>query len=134
MASCTEETCQDELYAIMQSGKEQDQGRVNWISSITHDPNVLSESESQPSTKGEPRFNVTDIRQAQLDDSIIGKVYSFVKADKRPTPAQRASESPDTKLLLHEWPKLAIGKDGILQGKVDHTTRLYFLESTTVQS
>ena len=115
MASYTEETCQDELYAIIQSAKEQDRGRFNWF--ITHDPNVLSESESQPSTKDEPRFNVTDIRQAQLDDSIIGRVCSFVKADKRPTPAQRASESPDTKLLLHEWPKLAIDKDGILRRK-----------------
>ena len=89
MASCTEETCQDELYAIIQSAKEQDQRRVNWISSITHDPNVLSESESQPSTKGEPRLNETD----KLNSTM-----------------------------------------GYYQGKVDHTTRLYFLESTTVQS
>ncbi len=37
--------------------------------------------------------------------------------DKRPTPAQRARESADTKLLLHEWHKLAIGKDGILRRK-----------------
>ena len=117
MASCTEETCQNELCAIIQSAKEQDQGRVNWISSITYDPSVLSESEPKPSTKGEPRFDVTDIRQAQLDDSIIGKVYSFVKDDKQPTPAQRASESADTKLLLHEWHKLVIDKDGILRRK-----------------
>ncbi len=117
MASCTQETCQDELCAIIQSAKVQDQGRVNWISSLTHDSNVLSESEPPPSIKGEPRFDETDIRQAQLDDSIIGKVYSFVKGDKRPTPAQRARESADTKLLLHEWHKLAIGKDGILRRK-----------------
>ena len=117
MASCTQETCQDELCAIIQSAKEQDQGRVNWISSLTHDSNVLSESQPSPSINGEPRFDETDIQQAQLDDSIIGKVYSFVKGDKRPTPAQRARESADTKLLLHEWHKLAIGKDGILRRK-----------------
>ena len=52
MTSCTEETSQDELYAIIQSTKEQDQGRVNWTSSITYDPNVLSESEPKPSTNG----------------------------------------------------------------------------------
>ena len=117
MISCTEETSQDELYAIIQSAKEQDQGRVNWISSITHDPNILSESEPKPSTNGEPRFDVTDIRQAQLDNGIIGKVYSFVKESKRPTPAQRASDSADVKLLLNEWHKLVIGKDGILRRK-----------------
>ena len=119
MTSCTEETSQDELYAIIQSVKEQDQGRVNWISSITHDPNILSESEPKPSTNGEPRFDVTDIRQAQLDDCIIGKVYSFVKGRKRPIPAQRASESADVKQLLHEWHKLVISKDGILRRKTD---------------
>ncbi len=117
MASCTQETCQDELCAIIQSANEQDQGRVNWTSSLTQDSNVLSESEPPPSINGKPRFDITDIQQAQLDDSIIGKVYSFVKGDKRPTPAQRARESADTKLLLHERHKLAIGKDGILRRK-----------------
>ena len=117
MALCTQETCQDKLCAIIQSAKEQDQGRANWISSLTYDSNVLSESEPPPSINGEPRFDETDIRQAQLDHSIIGKVYSFVKGDKQPTPAQRARESADTKLLLHEWHKLAIGKDGILRRK-----------------
>ena len=122
MASCTQETFQDELCVIIQSAKEQDQGRGNWISSLTHNSNVLSESEPPPSINGEPRFDGTDIRQAQLDDSIIGKVYSFVKG-KQPTPAQWARESADTKLLLHEWHKLAIGKDGILRRKSDHATR-----------
>ncbi len=117
MASCTQETCQDELCAIIQSAKEQDQGRGNWISSLTHNSNVLSESEAPPSINGEQRFDETDIRQAQLDNSIIGKVYSFVKGNKQPTPAQWARESDDTKLLLNEWHKLAIGKDGILRRK-----------------
>ena len=66
MTSCTEETCQDELCAIIQSAKEQDQGRTNWISSLTHDPNVLSEGEPKTSAIGKPTFDATDIREVQV--------------------------------------------------------------------
>ena len=62
-----------------------------------------------------PQFNLSDIRQTQLKDNVIGKVYSFVNRKQRPTSSQRAAESPDTKLLLHEWPKLFIDKDGVLR-------------------
>ena len=44
-------------------------------------------------------------------------MYSFIKADKRPTASQKSSESADTRLLLHEWQKLAIDAAGLLRRK-----------------
>jgi hypothetical protein len=52
-----------------------------------------------------------------LEDTIIGKVYSLIQADKRPTANQRARELPDTRLLLHEWQKLCIDANGVLRRK-----------------
>ncbi|CAB4023266.1 Hypothetical predicted protein, partial [Paramuricea clavata] len=60
-------------------------------------------------------LSIHDIRQAQLKDNVIVKVYSFVNRKQRKTSSQRAAESPDTKLLLHERPKLFIDKDGVLR-------------------
>ncbi|CAB4018172.1 Retrovirus-related Pol poly from transposon [Paramuricea clavata] len=76
---------------------------------------VLHGGDPQPIASSTPQFNLSDIRQAQLEDNVIGKVYSFVNRKQRPTSSQRAAESPDTKLLLHEWPKLFIAKDGVLR-------------------
>lgn len=121
MASCTEETCQDELCTIIQSAKEQDQGRINWISSL----NVLSEDEPKPSTNGKQTFDVTDIRQAQIDDSIIGKVYirsSKVTNDRQPFSEHANRPIRDTT------------KMGCYGERVAHAIRLYFLGNTTAQS
>ncbi|CAB4035108.1 Hypothetical predicted protein, partial [Paramuricea clavata] len=62
-------------------------------------------------------LEVDDIRQAQIEDSIIGKVYSFIKADKRSTTSERARESTDTQSLLREWQRQSIGSDGVLRRK-----------------
>ncbi|CAB3982457.1 Hypothetical predicted protein [Paramuricea clavata] len=41
----------------------------------------------------ESTLEVDDIRQAQIEDSVIGKVYSFIKADKRPTQNENTVEN-----------------------------------------
>lgn len=115
MTSCTEETCQKELQTIIQSVEAQNLGRINWISSITTDPTVVSEAEPPLLTRSQQTFDSVDVRQAQIDDRIIGSVYSFVKDGKRPTSLQRAREPSDTRLLLHEWNKLSIDRDGVLR-------------------
>ena len=90
---------------------------MTWVSSLTHDPTVLHGGDPQQIANSTPQFNLSDIRQAQLEDNVIGKVYSFVNRKQRPTSSQRAAESPDTKLLLHEWPKLFIDKNDVLRGQ-----------------
>jgi hypothetical protein len=60
MDLCTAETCQDELRPIIQSIQLENKGKVTWV-------------------------NLSDIRQAQLKDNVIGKVYSFVNRKQQPT-------------------------------------------------
>jgi hypothetical protein len=74
MDSCTAETCQDELRAIVQSIQLEDKGKVTWVSYLTHDPTVLHGGDPQPIASSTPQFNLSDIRQAQLKDNVIGKV------------------------------------------------------------
>ena len=48
MVSCTEETAQEELRAVIQSIQLQDNGQANWISSLTHDQTVLHDGVLKP--------------------------------------------------------------------------------------
>jgi hypothetical protein len=85
MDSCTAETCQDELQPITQSIQLENKGKVTWVTSLTHDPTVLHGGDPQPIASSTPQFNLSDIRQAQLKDNVIGKVYSFVNRKQQPT-------------------------------------------------
>ena len=115
MVSCTEEMLQEELRAVIQSIQLQDNGQVNWISSLTSDPSVLHDGVLTPTLNTIQTPDMADVRQAQIDDPITGKVHQFVHSRVRPTTAKTAGESPDVILLLHEWLKLHIGKDGVLR-------------------
>ena len=115
MVSCTEEMLQEELRAVIQSIQLQDNGQVNWISSLTSDPSVLHDGVLKPTLNTIQTLDMADVRQAQIDDPITRKVYQFVHSRVRPATAKTAGESPDVILLLHEWLKLYIGKDGVLR-------------------
>ena len=117
MKLCTEETTQDELRTIIQTVHLQEQIKVNWVSSLINDPSILNVDASRPPKRNESTFEVEDIRKAQIVDSIIGKVYSFIKVNKQSTTSERARESTDTELLLHECQRLSIGSDGVLRRK-----------------
>ena len=105
------------LKKLIQSVQLQEQGKVNWVSSLTDDPSILNVDVSRPPESNRPTLEVTDIPQAQMEGSFIGNQYSFVKADKRPTASQKSRESADTRLLLHEWQKLWIDAAGVLRRK-----------------
>ena len=117
MKLCTEETTQEVLRTIIQTVQLQEQGKVNWVqvSMLINDPSILDVDASRPSKRNESTLEVEDIRKAQIEDSVIGKVYSFIKANKRPTASERAWKSTDTQSLLHEWQRLSIGSDGVLR-------------------
>jgi hypothetical protein len=54
MDSCTAETSQDELRAIVHSIQLEDKGKVTWVSSLTHDPTVLHGGDPQPIASSTP--------------------------------------------------------------------------------
>ena len=117
MASCTEGTCQEEIRAVIQCVSEQDKTQISWVSSLTTDPTVLDEDDSKPITNNLQTFHIADIRHAQLKDPVLSPVHGYVQRQQRPPPSQTSRESPETKLILHEWSKLFIDKDGVLRRK-----------------
>ena len=104
----TEETTQDQLRTIIQTLNLQEQRKVNWVFSMINDPTILNVDASRTPKSNRSTLEVDGIPQAQIEHSIIGKVYSFIKADKRPTASERARESIDT---------LLIGSDRVLRRK-----------------
>ena len=108
MKLCTEEMTQDELRTIIQTVNLQEHGKVNWVFSMINDPTILNVDALRTPKSNRSTLEVDGIPQAQIEDSIIGKVYSFIKADKRPTTSERARESTDT---------LSIGSDRVLRRK-----------------
>ena len=91
--------------------------QANWISSLTNDQTVLYDGVPKATLNSIQTFDMADVRQAQVDDPVTGKVYEFVQGKARPTASQTAEESPDVILLLHEWFKLYIDKEGVLRRK-----------------
>ena len=123
MRSCTEETSQGGLRTILHCVRSQESGKVTWVSSLSNDPNVLYGGDDHDI--GDTLVvAVEDIRKAQKDDPTIGKVYSLVKNKQRPHASQHRLQTPDVKLLLHEWTKLFIDGDGPLRRKTDSATQI----------
>ena len=61
------------------------------------------------------KLSADDVRQTQIQDQTIGKVYLFVNTGKRPTTSERVQRSADTRLVLNEWKKLTIDTAGVLR-------------------
>ena len=88
------------------------------MSSLINDPDVLHDQSPKSSATLTNTFDLAEIQRTQIADPIIGKIYSFVKTNKRPAASQRQNEPPDVRLFLHEWPEWFIGKDGVLRRKI----------------
>ena len=82
-SSCTAETCQDKLRAIIQPVKLQDEGIVTWISSLKA-PNYR---------QLRPRHSTCSVA-----DPTTGKVHTYVKTNKQPTLWQQGYEIPEVRL------------------------------------
>ena len=57
-----------------------------------------------------------DVLQAQINDKTVGRVRHLIQCGQRPTISERKKETLDTQLLLHEWERLFLDKEGILRG------------------
>ena len=115
METCTAETTQDVLKAVVSSAQLQDQGRATWLTAFTDDPSLLNLDTRQSSITETPQIHPADIQQAQRQDQTIGRVVHLMQSGRRPTTRERQLESPDTQHLLHEWAKLSLDSEGVLR-------------------
>ena len=69
-------------------------------------------------------MSLTNLLQAQKEDSTVGRVLAYKEEGGRPTKQDCHGESPAVRSLMHEWHKLIVGKDGILYHKTPKQMQL----------
>lgn len=82
---------------------------------LNEDPSLLDLDFKQFSLSELPQVPPNEIQQAQRQDPVTGRVVKMIQSGQRPTRTQQQLESPDTRHLLHEWPKLTLDSDGVLR-------------------
>ena len=80
-----------------------------WITAITTDMSYPDDE-----TVSTHQISNEELKAAQHADNIIGPVLCHVNRGRRPDRQPRAGEHPDTTILLRDWSKLSIDKDGVL--------------------
>ncbi len=76
-----------------------------------------------------PPLTPAQIRKAQENDSIIGEVLKYKEKDQRPSREAVNAEHPDVAMLLKQWFKLKVGKDGVLCMKTRQREQLLLPKS-----
>ena len=129
MEECTEETSKAEIETTLHAVAGQVKGEVNWITSVMTDKDSIDDILSPKSSSSCKPMSLTNLLQAQKEDSTIGRILAYKEQGGRPT----KQESPAVRSLMHEWHKLIVGKDGILyrkkpkQMQLVHPTRYHRL-------
>ena len=78
---------------------------TDWILSLADPCQVLDRNKHIP----------LDLAATQAREKDIGPLIIYKQNDSKPTAAQLQSHSHQTKLLVYEWNKLTLGKDGTLR-------------------
>ena len=65
-----------------------------------------------------------DLSSAQQTDSSISQVLRYKNLGKYPTKEERNGETPGVKILMKEWNRLHVGKDGVLRCQSGPYTQL----------
>ena len=82
---------------------------------------ILKSSKSSFSCKP---MSLTNLLQAQKEDSTTGRILAYKEQGERPTKQDLHSESPAVRSLMDEWHKLIVGKDDILYHKTPKQMQL----------
>ena len=124
MEECTEETSQAEIKTTLHAMAGQVKGEVNWIASVLTDKDSRDDILSPKSSFSCKPMSLTNLLQAQKEESTIGRVLACKGQGGRQTKQDPHGESPAVQSLMHEWHKLIVGKDGILYCKTPKQMQL----------
>ena len=81
------------LQAAAWSAKSQDQGQVNWVSTLTGDHTVLPTDPLRSEESTGPRI---DLKYAQATDQVVRRVSDLIRRGQRPPEAERKRELSET--------------------------------------
>ena len=114
MDSCTEKIAPENLQASISAIQTLSNGDSIWLTALTDEEGELHQVDNL-SRAACNQVRVVDVAKAQKEDPYIGRVLKFIKANQRPTVAEKYKEPPLVRKLLNEWQKLHLNKkSGIL--------------------
>ena len=113
MDSCTEKVTPESLHASISAAQVLSSGDNVWIAALTDKEEELHVDALSQASGNQVR--VVDLVKAQNEDPYIGRALKLIKAKRKPTVAEKHSESPLVRKLLNEWHKLHVNrKSGVL--------------------
>lgn len=115
MPSCTQETSLEVISATLSGVMALQHDETVWITAVSDRTETLDlESDILDSTKYD-KIEPHVILASQKRDPSIGRVLAFKLDGRKPPTREICRELPFTRKLLREWPKLDVGKDGLLR-------------------
>ena len=86
-----------------------------WVFALsTSDENVRLQANEHLKPASVPRFDLTDLKNAQLQDPSISSVIRLKEIGSKPSNKERIVAPRTTKILLRDWDKLHIDSNGVL--------------------
>ena len=89
-----------------------------WVFALsTSDENVRLQANEHLKPASVARFDLTDLKNAQLQDPSISSVIRLKEIGSKPSNIERIVAPRTTKILLRDWDKLHIDSNGVLRRK-----------------
>ncbi|PFX15462.1 Retrovirus-related Pol polyprotein from transposon opus [Stylophora pistillata] len=112
--SCTQETSQDVISAVLSGVMARQNGNVVGITAVSGGTDALNLESDLIDSRNYHKIEPQVILAIQEQDPRIGRVLTCKLNGRKPTIHEIAKESPSTRKLLRIWPELKIGSDGLL--------------------
>ena len=109
----TEQIPQDKVKATISTISSTNY-RQPLIATVSTDQSLLDLDEHHLQNLQFSQVTSHDLLSAQQTDSAISQVLCYKNLGKYPTKEERNGETPGVKILMKEWNKLHVGKDGVL--------------------
>ena len=119
----TEQIPQDKVKATISTISNTNY-RQPLIATVSTDQSLLDLDEHHLQNLQFSQVTSHDLISAQQTDSSISQVLRYKNLGKYPTKKERNGETPGVKILMKEWNKLHVGKDGVLRHQSGPYTQL----------
>ena len=110
MDSCTERVAPENLEASISAIQTLSNGDSIWLTALADEEGELHQVDNI-SRAACNQVKVVDVAKAQEEDPHIGRALKFIKANQRPTVAEKYKEPPLVRKLRNEWQKPHLNKN-----------------------
>ncbi len=108
----------EDVMAVLDSQRMwEDSARLRALSVLKHLPQMVSESEIQPT------YSERDLREKQLSDRVLSRVIHYVERHRRPSRCERAKEPVGVLRYIKHWEKFVVRNGVLYRISHDHLSK-----------